>query len=103
MKPELCLLLMLFPVLTVWADKRSLNNGWDFIQLTNERGTWEIKNQGSDWSTQFNVEHVSEEAHALTIPADTLTNEFEQLKNRHWERVNLPHTANIEELTITHP
>lgn len=103
MKLKLCLLFMLFPVLTVWADKRSLNNGWDFIQLTNERGTWEIKNQGSDWSTQFNVEHVSEEAHALTIPADTLTGEFEQLKNRHWERVNLPHTANIEELTITHP
>ncbi|MDE6349175.1 MAG: hypothetical protein K2L60_11140 [Bacteroides sp.] len=84
------------------AQKRNINDDWSFVRLTRTQQVGEIRNQGSDWSSQYNVEHVSMAANELRIPADTLKSEFSALTTKEWDNVRLPHTPFVEELTVLH-
>ena len=77
-----------------------LNDSWEFQRLEKSLKTTAIKNQGSDWESQFNIEHVEVNNQDLTIPSDTLRLEFSQLRAGEWHKVNLPHTPFIEPLVV---
>ena len=84
------------------AQKRTINSDWEFQRLNSVQQHAEIRNQGSGWSSQYNVEHVQEQNRELAVPADTLNREFSLLTNGKWEAIGLPHTPFVEELVIVH-
>lgn len=79
----------------------SICKEWEFQRLSSGQVGGEIKNQGSDWASQYQVEHVSSTG-VLSVSADTLNNEFARLKQGKWEKVTLPHTAYVEDYTVLH-
>lgn len=82
-------------------QQRLLDDGWQFQRLETAAPTGEIRNQGSDWASQFNVEHVqSTPQQELAVPADTLRREFALLERGTWETVSLPHTPFVEPLVV---
>ena len=85
----------------VFGHVTNLNRSWAFQRLPKHVQVGEIKNQGTSWESQYNVQHVSE-ASALRIPDDTLRNEFALLQQGKWEQVNLPHNPVDEPFVIVH-
>ena len=84
-------------------QQRLLDDDWQFQRLETAAPTGEIRNQGSDWASQFNVEHVqSTPQQGLAVPADTLRREFALLERGTWETVSLPHTPFVEPLVVLH-
>ncbi len=79
-----------------------IDDSWEFQRLEKAQKITKIKNQGSDWNSQFNIQHVDAKQINLTVPADTLKAEFSQLDARQWEQVCLPHTPFIEPLVVLH-
>ena len=54
-----CVLLVgLAPMMAAKAQVVSINDGWNFHRLDAAQQVTEIKNQGSDWSSQYNIQHV---------------------------------------------
>lgn len=88
--------------LTVFSKRQNINNDWGFQRLTEVQETSPIKNQGSDWESQYSVEHVSLTANELHIPENILRDEFSRLSAGVWETVRLPHTPFIENLIVVH-
>lgn len=88
--------------LSLNAQTYQLDNGWEFQRLDKVQKQAAIKNQGSDWSSQFNIQHVKAENLLLAIHPDTLAREMKQLAKGEWEQVSLPHTPFIEPLTVLH-
>ena len=104
MKLKLVLFVCLFfSVVAAFSCQRLINEHWLFQRLPLHVPVPEIKNQGSDWKSQFNIEHVQESLGNLCVSADTLAAEFELLHKSPWEQVDLPHTAFVESLTVVHP
>ena len=88
--------------LSTFAQKRTINQDWEFQRLTKTIRNAEIKNQGTDWTSQYNVEHVSMAVNELRVPEDTLKAEFNILRTGKWANVSLPHTPFIEDMTVLH-
>ena len=98
-----CVLLVgLAPMMAAKAQVVSINDGWNFHRLDAAQQVTEIKNQGSDWSSQYNIQHVDTGDSDLSVSASTLQSEQEKLKSGRWESVRLPHTPNIEPLVVLH-
>ena len=85
------------------AQKRCISLDWNFCRISDETSKAEIKNQGSDWSSQYNVQHMDMNGNSeLTVPQNTLGAELRQLENKQWEQITLPHTPFVEPLTVLH-
>lgn len=67
----LCLLGISWGSLPLRSEVISLNQNWLFQRLERGQQAGKIHNQGSDWSSQYNVEHTRV-AGVLAVPVDTL-------------------------------
>jgi beta-galactosidase len=83
-------------------EKINFNKNWQFVRLNEETlNKAKTENQGSDWSSQYNVTKTSISA-KLAVPEKELKKEFGELRLAKWETVMLPHNPVIEDITITH-
>ncbi len=98
---KLTFLLLTSMAFSVAARKTSINHDWEFQRL-NTAAAGAIRNQGNDWSSQYDVEHVSSAANTLSMHPDTLKTEMALLESNSWEPATLPHTPFIEDLTVLH-
>lgn len=100
-KFSLLLVLCLGSVLQVSGEVIRLNGQWKFQRLTSEQSREKIRNQGTDWNAQYDVEHISRNT-PLSVSEDTLKLEMVKLNEGKWEDVVLPHTPYDEPLTVLH-
>ena len=86
--------------LHVSAQRLSLNTGWEFQRLDAVQPDATKRAQGSDWASQFHIEHIQTASHRLAVPTDTLRREADQLAQGAWSPATLPHTPSIEPLAV---
>ena len=93
---------LFFLLLSIGAQSRNINSDWEFQRLSKVQNHSKIRNQGSDWSSQYNVEHVNGQVNELAVLPDTLNLEFSLLDKGMWKSVSLPHTPFVEKLVVLH-
>ncbi|MGQ7868819.1 glycoside hydrolase family 2 TIM barrel-domain containing protein [Sunxiuqinia sp. sy24] len=92
------------------TDKINFNFDWQFIRLADSLKSIREPHSktvqtGSDWQTQFNVEHM-ETAGMLnknTVSDEMLKQELQTISSQSWDAVCLPHTAYMEPYTVVKP
>lgn len=96
-------LLLLLPILmsiAVAGQRINFNEGWLFTKIESKANhSYQISNQGRDWASQY-APNLIDEHTTLAVNNDTLKNEFNRLQFTDWQKVNLPHTPNIEPLVV---
>lgn len=101
------LLLGVLVVQTALAQNQLINDGWQFARLSDSTAAqWTAGQQGSDWSSQFNVQYADGGGRKtdLTVADSTLRSEASQLAAHDaWQQVDLPHTAYVEDYVIRKP
>lgn len=90
------------PFLSLNAQTYQLDNGWEFQRLDKVQKQAAIKNQGSEWSSQFNIQHVKAENLLLAVHPDTLAREMKQLAKGEWEQVSLPRRTDSRRRNLCH-
>ena len=80
---------------------RSLNNDWQFQRISDDKIEHIIANQGSDWSAQFNISHITKDSE-LSLSESVVNSELSILQSRQWEHISTPHTPFVEDLTVLH-
>ena len=101
-KKILTVIILAFISLGALSSTRNINSGWRFYRLKDMVCNVALKNQGSDWNSQYNVEHIKGVNQKLQVADDTLKAEFSVLRNANWELVNLPHNPVVENLVVVH-
>lgn len=91
-----------FCVEIVNACPINFNDDWSFQKIKGESVKKDIKNQGVEWSSQYNPEIVVSGGSNLTVAEEVLKSELSSLRQDLWEPVHLPHTPNVEELVVLH-
>ena len=61
------------------AQVVSINEEWGFQRLDSAAVETVIKNQGGDWESQYNIQHLETQGE-LTVPAHTLSLEKTRLE-----------------------
>lgn len=98
----LLLVLLCLSIVFTYSQTTDLNTNWQFQRLTDKTTNQaKIANQGSDWSSQYDVTVVAQSAD-LEVSRDTLTAEFDKLASGTWQAIELPHTAFVEPFTVLH-
>lgn len=98
------LFLLVALMATASAQKRLINDHWQFVRLSGDTAAWKAGKQGTSWQSQFSVEIRDGKLHSsLTLKDSLIAAEWKQLGNAQWQSVRLPHTAYMEPLTIVHP
>ncbi|MGM9688190.1 MAG: glycoside hydrolase family 2 protein, partial [Alloprevotella sp.] len=89
------------------AQRQSLNADWLFQRVAGRSAaTWQAGQQGTDWNSQFNVQHSEAGSghSSLAVPDSLLQAEQFQLRAAAaWQAVELPHTAYVEPYVIQSP
>lgn len=96
----LCLSFLFAASFQTVAQTVPLNDGWEFQRLDVAQKETAVRNQGSDWSSQYNIQHLESPDCELGVPVDTLRAEQERLAAGQWTDVRLPHTPRMEPLTV---
>ena len=92
------------------GEKINFNYGWQFIRLedsinNNDTAGTKTIQQGTEWQTQFNVDHIETVGghDKETISDQLLKKELNSINNQIWEPATLPHSAYLEPYTIIKP
>lgn len=84
------------------AQRQVLRSGWEFQRITEEQDQGPTKSQGSDWESQYSVQHVDANGQSLALDDATIRAERARLASGKWQTVSLPHTAYVEPLLVLH-
>lgn len=98
----LILLLLLVCRSPLAAQREVLRSGWEFQRISQEQAQGAPKSQGSDWESQYSVQHVDAAGQSLALDDATISAERSRLAAGHWQAVSLPHTAHVEPLLVMH-
>ena len=101
-KAAVLLILTSCTIAPAGAETRNINSDWEFQIVTTASSANEIVNQGTDWNSQFNIEHVDRPDSPLSPSKRDLDMEAQILNNGEWEAVALPHNPVVEDLVVLH-
>jgi beta-galactosidase len=90
---------------TDFIRKTLFSNNWYFTRLNDSANHSKFGKKvqtGKDWKSQYFIETVNTKGDE-DLPFKTLKGELNLLKQKKWEKVNLPHTAYTEPLVIKKP
>ncbi|MDE5659603.1 MAG: glycoside hydrolase family 2 protein [Muribaculaceae bacterium] len=101
-KAAVLLILTSCAIASAGAETGNINSDWEFQLVTTASSANEIANQGTDWSSQFNIEHVDRPDSPLIPSERDLIMEAQMLDNGEWKTVDLPHNPVVEDLVVLH-